>query len=104
MGIILWELVSRDVPYKTMNGPQVSIAVLTKQFRPTIPNYCPSNFATLIIKCWSQDPKQRPSFSMIGEKLCEMIMEAKKEQKLGEWLLEQDANTKFIIAQSAAAS
>jgi len=68
-GVIMWELVSRKVPYQGMNAAQVSVAVYTKGLRPDIPESTPRPFADLIQECWHQDPNLRPPFLSILERL-----------------------------------
>jgi serine/threonine protein kinase len=67
--VILWELVAREVPYRDMNTVQVSVAVLTKGMRPTMPRVSPPEYATLINDCWHQDPEKRPTFDYIVDRL-----------------------------------
>jgi len=71
-GIMLWELVSRDVPYSEVQGgtpmaivSQLIQKVVRKQERPAIPTGCPPQLAQLIRACWHTDPKTRPSFPVI---------------------------------------
>jgi serine/threonine protein kinase len=78
-GIIMNEIVSRQVPYEGMNAAQISIAVLNKGIRPPIPANCPSQFSALIQSCWDQDPENRPPFSFIVEQLNKQLQEAKKK-------------------------
>jgi len=68
-GIIMWELVSRQLPYQGMNSAQVSVGVLTKGLRPSIPDRPPPPYAELIEECWHQDPDKRPSLLEILERL-----------------------------------
>jgi serine/threonine protein kinase len=72
-GVIMWELVSRELPYNGMNSVQVSVAVLTKAYRPPIPRNTPAEYAKLIEEAWHQEPSKRPSFEYIVEKLTAMI-------------------------------
>lgn len=46
-----WELAARKMPYEGMNGVQVSVAVLTRGLRPTIPSDCPADLADLMKVC-----------------------------------------------------
>jgi len=84
-GIMLWEMVARDVPFgdikvfpthlrslnHTQGDTQFAIVsqliqkVVRKQERPVIPTGCPPQFAQLIRACWHADPKARPSFPSI---------------------------------------
>ncbi len=74
--IILWELVARQVPYSGMNAVQVSVAVMTKDVRPSIPEKCPPAYAQLIRACWDRDAAKRPAFPEIVERLQLFIKQA----------------------------
>jgi len=72
-GIILWELLSRECPYKGMNSIQCALAVLNKNARPSLPHWCPLDIRELIEECTGKIPASRPTFSQILvrlEKMC----------------------------------
>ena len=60
--VVLWELLTHEVPYKGLEGLQVAWLVVAKEQRLTIPSSCPPVFANLMTKCWHQQPQVRPSF------------------------------------------
>lgn len=67
-GIVLWEIVCRETPYR--NIPPVSIAerVVRNGERPSltsVPSSCPPALKELMVKCWQTDPSKRPTFSEI---------------------------------------
>ena len=64
-GIILWEIASREAPYKTLNGYQVSVDVVEKKLRPTVLPEWPRPFTSLMERCWADDPTTRPNFKEI---------------------------------------
>mmetsp|Transcript_37103 Transcript_37103/g.72883 ORF Transcript_37103/g.72883 Transcript_37103/m.72883 type:complete len:793 (+) Transcript_37103:39-2417(+) len=67
-GIILWELMTRQTPYreKLAEGGSISaIQAITKGFRPEIPKATPPAMTALIEACWNKDPMQRPTFESI---------------------------------------
>jgi hypothetical protein len=75
----MWEMVSGEIPYEGMdpskrlfeNGclmnflVQAGIAVASENLRPKIPENCDKDWASLIQKCWHQNPKERPDFFQI---------------------------------------
>eukprot|EP01098_Paradermamoeba_levis_P001584 TRINITY_DN11859_c0_g1_i1.p1 TRINITY_DN11859_c0_g1~~TRINITY_DN11859_c0_g1_i1.p1 ORF type:complete len:105 (+),score=33.08 TRINITY_DN11859_c0_g1_i1:128-442(+) len=61
-GIVLWEMITHQIPFDNMNPMEAGIAVASQGLRPTIPTGCDENWKNLMTKCWSEDPKQRPSF------------------------------------------
>ncbi|XP_037285704.2 mitogen-activated protein kinase kinase kinase 20 [Rhipicephalus microplus] len=68
-GVVLWELLTHEVPFKGIEGFQVAWAVVEKEERLTIPSTCPAAFANLMTACWKTDPKERPPFSTILQHL-----------------------------------
>jgi serine/threonine protein kinase len=67
-GVILWELVSREVPFGNCE-PFTVIMDVTKGKRLPIPKECPSDLKRLITACWSPRPKHRPSMANIIQAL-----------------------------------
>jgi serine/threonine protein kinase len=75
-GIMLWELISRDVPYADVQGgPPMAVVsqlinkVVRKGERPAVPAGCPEPLAVLVRACWDQNPKARPPFKSVLEQL-----------------------------------
>ncbi|KAK7945777.1 hypothetical protein WMY93_001505 [Mugilogobius chulae] len=64
-GVVLWEMLTREVPFKGFEGLQVAWLVVEKQERLTVPTSCPASFAELMKKCWQADPKDRPLFKQV---------------------------------------
>eukprot|EP01087_Luapelamoeba_hula_P003949 TRINITY_DN138_c0_g2_i1.p1 TRINITY_DN138_c0_g2~~TRINITY_DN138_c0_g2_i1.p1 ORF type:complete len:1696 (-),score=223.93 TRINITY_DN138_c0_g2_i1:132-5219(-) len=63
-GIILWEILTRQVPYKGHNYMNVSLDVVNG-VRPKLPGNTPKDFAQLITRCWSGEHKKRPSMEKV---------------------------------------
>ncbi|KAM9485999.1 mitogen-activated protein kinase kinase kinase 20 isoform 1-T2 [Clarias gariepinus] len=64
-GVVLWEMLTREIPFKGLEGLQVAWLVVEKNERLTIPSSCPASFANLMRKCWETDPVKRPLFKEI---------------------------------------
>eukprot|EP00250_Pteridium_aquilinum_P004170 c14401_g1_i1 orf=327-2123(-) len=65
-GMVLWELVSSEVPWAGKSPVQAAAAVVLQPgLRPPIPAHCFPPFACLIRKCWAHNPTHRPSFDQI---------------------------------------
>lgn len=64
-GIILWELISEDTPFKGRCPVQIMSAVCTMHERPVIPFGVPKELEELVRLCWAQTPEERPTFKMI---------------------------------------
>jgi len=67
-GIIVWELVSREIPFKDIN-PMAVILDVIKGKRPPLPKDCHADLKRIITSCWSPKPKQRPSMSTVVQLL-----------------------------------
>ncbi|XP_052004110.1 mitogen-activated protein kinase kinase kinase 20-like isoform X1 [Xyrauchen texanus] len=64
-GVVLWEMLTREIPFKGLEGLQVAWLVVEKNERLTIPSCCPASFACLMRSCWVTEPKDRPIFKQI---------------------------------------
>nr|XP_056708494.1 mitogen-activated protein kinase kinase kinase 21 [Euleptes europaea] len=68
-GVLLWELLTGEVPYRGIDGLAVAYGVAVNKLTLPIPSTCPEPFAKLMKDCWAQDPHIRPSFALILEQL-----------------------------------
>ena len=70
--MLAYEIVTGKVPYYEL-GDSISAVSLgmkvTDGYRPKIPNYIPDKMKSLIEKCWSKKPEERPSFEFILNEL-----------------------------------
>ncbi|XP_072027807.1 uncharacterized protein [Amphiura filiformis] len=64
-GIIVWEMVSCEEPYKGFRPERVIYQVMANSLRPKIPDDCPQFLRELMEQCWHQDRTQRPKSSEI---------------------------------------
>lgn len=78
-GIVLWELLTGQLPYSSLTPLQAAVGVVQKALRPTIPKTTHPRFAELLERCWQQDPTQRPHFSDIVEILQNLAKEVGTE-------------------------
>ncbi|KAI4896580.1 hypothetical protein NFI96_002904 [Prochilodus magdalenae] len=68
-GVLLWELLTGEVPYRGIDGLAVAYGVAVNKLTLPIPSTCPEPFAKLMEECWEQDPHIRPTFATILEQL-----------------------------------
>lgn len=80
-GIVLWEMLTRESPFKGMEGVQVAWLVVVKEERLTIPSSCPPQFEKLLKSCWLTDPKLRPNFKEIQVTLNNMCTDESLESE-----------------------
>uniref|UniRef100_A0A4W3HKD2 Mitogen-activated protein kinase kinase kinase n=1 Tax=Callorhinchus milii TaxID=7868 RepID=A0A4W3HKD2_CALMI len=68
-GVLLWELLTGEVPYRGIDGLAVAYGVAVNKLTLPIPSTCPEPFTKLMEECWDQDPHLRPTFATILEQL-----------------------------------
>lgn len=69
-GIVLWQLITREVPFATMTPIQAAFAVAEGR-RPEIPPSTPQRLQEIMTACWDQDSQKRPSFTYIAMALAD---------------------------------
>ncbi|XP_059200455.1 mitogen-activated protein kinase kinase kinase 20-like [Centropristis striata] len=89
-GVVLWEMLTREVPFKGFEGLQVAWLVVEKQERLTIPTSCPASFAELMRKCWQADPKERPQFKQVMVTLETMANDSRLPDQCNSFLHNKD--------------
>ncbi|DBA83679.1 TPA: hypothetical protein ACH3X1_006228 [Trebouxia sp. C0004] len=89
-GIILWELMTWDMPWEELNFFQIMLR-LQAQDRPEIPplHTLPgqplpgiADYVKLMQACWSQDPSKRPGFEHVIVSIRGLLEGATNKQKL----------------------
>ncbi|KAL9402003.1 hypothetical protein Peur_005852 [Populus x canadensis] len=68
-GVILWELSTEKIPWDNLNSMQVIGAVGFMNQRLEIPKDVDPQWASIIESCWHSDPRCRPTFQELLEKL-----------------------------------
>nr|XP_033931673.1 mitogen-activated protein kinase kinase kinase 7 isoform X2 [Pseudochaenichthys georgianus] len=65
-GIILWEVITRRKPFDEIGGPAFRIMwAVHNGTRPPLIKNVPKPLESLMTRCWSKDPSQRPSMEEI---------------------------------------
>ncbi|KAL0967325.1 hypothetical protein UPYG_G00250790 [Umbra pygmaea] len=65
-GIILWEVITRRKPFDEIGGPAFRIMwAVHNGTRPPLIQNLPKPIESLMTRCWSKDPSQRPSMEEI---------------------------------------
>jgi serine/threonine protein kinase len=71
-GIMAWEVAARKTPYKHLNPISIPYLVVAKGERPDVTEVergCPQEIVELMKDCWVNEARDRPSFSMILDRL-----------------------------------
>ncbi len=64
-GIILYELLTSQLPYGNMPSLAAAAAVVDAGLRPGVPPDAPPAVAALMQRCWSAQPVDRPQFAAV---------------------------------------
>jgi serine/threonine protein kinase len=64
-GLILWELLTRKVPYTGMKDMAIFDHVVNRNWRLPIPKETPAGLRKAISRCWSRNANDRPPFDEI---------------------------------------
>lgn len=82
-GIVLWELLTREIPYRDVDSSAIIWGVGNNNLHLPIPSTCPDGLALLMRQCWSLKPRNRPSFRIILNHLAiagnELLRKSEKE-------------------------
>ncbi|XP_030474633.1 uncharacterized protein LOC115692019 isoform X2 [Syzygium oleosum] len=68
-GVVLWEIATQKIPWDNLNAVQVIGAVGFMNQRLDIPHDVEPQWASIIESCWHSDPKCRPTFQELLERL-----------------------------------
>ncbi|XP_061494129.1 mitogen-activated protein kinase kinase kinase 7-like isoform X6 [Rhineura floridana] len=73
-GIILWEVITRRKPFDEIGGPAFRIMwAVHNGTRPPLIKNLPKPIESLMTRCWSKDPSQRPSMEEIVKIMTHLI-------------------------------
>ncbi|KAG1674432.1 hypothetical protein FOA52_012960 [Chlamydomonas sp. UWO 241] len=72
--IVMWECLSRRLPYEGLTAMQAGLGVATLGLRPELPPGTPRPIADLIRACWAAVADQRPTFGQIADRLQAMLV------------------------------
>ena len=68
-GVVLWEMIAKEQPFRGMSPIQAAFAVARQQMRPALPAYTPVKLGELVEHCWHQSSEMRPTFEELIEVL-----------------------------------
>ncbi|XP_059616737.1 mitogen-activated protein kinase kinase kinase 7 [Phlebotomus argentipes] len=75
-GIILWEVLSREQPFKEIEHTFTIMWSVHKGHRPPLMEGCPRPIENLMTSCWDPNPSNRPSMSKVVatmQELCKFL-------------------------------
>ncbi|KAJ6831290.1 serine/threonine-protein kinase B-raf-like [Iris pallida] len=68
-GIVMWELLTGEEPYADLHYGAIIGGIVSNTLRPPVPESCEPQWRSLMEKCWSADPSERPSFTEVADRL-----------------------------------
>ncbi|XGW05911.1 hypothetical protein V3C99_016349 [Haemonchus contortus] len=78
-GVLLFEIITLGgSPYPSVS-PEEMLPFLENGGRMERPDNCPENFYEVMCECWTVDPRLRPDFSAIRQKLASLLEEITEE-------------------------
>ena len=72
-GVTLWELVTREIPFKNASSPYFIPGWVSSGITNKIPDNCPPKLAELIKKCWAFKPEDRIQIAEIQKELAILV-------------------------------
>lgn len=61
-GIVLWELLTSESPYRGVESSRIIIGIGYNQLKLHLPSSCPDGLKLLMTMCWSIQPQNRSVF------------------------------------------
>ena len=80
LGMVLWELASRQIPFAKAPNQQVAIGWIMRGKKEQIPTDCPKELKSLIESCWEL-PAKRPTAVKVAEQLKPLLTTAVEKEK-----------------------
>lgn len=71
-GIVLWEVLAREQPFKEIESTFSILWKVHKGNRPPLIDGCPKPIERLMTSCWDKNPAQRPAMSDVVEVVTEL--------------------------------
>ncbi|XP_061187116.1 hepatocyte growth factor receptor-like [Saccostrea echinata] len=103
-GVVLWELMTRGAqPYPEVDNWDMSIYLKSGR-RLLRPEYCPMMLYRVMLKCWLENPANRPSFQDLADDIMRLIEAKDKSYSLVDTKvdLERCNNYHYMDHQSLA--
>ncbi|XP_070395537.1 hepatocyte growth factor receptor-like [Dermacentor albipictus] len=80
-GVLLWELITRGVtPYPEVDNWDI-VDFLKQGRRMKQPSFCPDELYDIMLKCWQEDPKKRPSFAKLVTEIPNLVARLEKKKR-----------------------
>ncbi|CAA2984893.1 Kinase superfamily with octicosapeptide Phox Bem1p domain isoform 1 [Olea europaea subsp. europaea] len=71
-GMVMWELLTGEEPYADLHYGAIIGGIVSNTLRPPVPDSCSPDWRSLMERCWSSEPSERPCFTEIANELRSM--------------------------------
>ena len=71
-GIIFWEVIAREQPFKYIENSYAIMWRVHQGSRPPLIENCPKPIENLMTSCWNKNPELRPSMQQVVEVMSEL--------------------------------
>jgi len=68
-GCVLYSITTQMEPHHGIENTELAVKIADHQLTPTPPSHCIPSLKRMMLRCWSQEPEQRPSFTRMCQKL-----------------------------------
>ncbi|CAI5446200.1 unnamed protein product [Caenorhabditis angaria] len=93
-GVVLWEILSREVPFKEYTEFRIYSIVTQQGINLAIPDSCPLPLKNIMLNCWKMQPKERMKMKQIVGELSKI--EGDVVLELEDWRIEIENQTKNV--------
>ncbi|XP_052901997.1 mitogen-activated protein kinase kinase kinase 7 [Anopheles moucheti] len=97
-GIILWEVIAREQPFKVINEPFAIMWRVHQGSRPPLIEGCPKPIEQLMVQCWDKNPISRPSMKevvSVMNELCKLFVG--ENEPIGTEFLSEDKDDSYVM-------
>ncbi|KAL6728477.1 hypothetical protein Aduo_010248 [Ancylostoma duodenale] len=95
-GVVLWEMLSKEVPYKEFTEYRIYTLITEKGVTLAIPENCPQKLKTLMEKCWKMNPKERLNMKEILGELHHISRNSETQKECSEFLEKENWHEEII--------
>ncbi|EYC44396.1 hypothetical protein Y032_0462g1890 [Ancylostoma ceylanicum] len=95
-GVVLWEMLSKEVPYKEFTEYRIYTLITEKGVTLAIPENCPQKLKTLMEKCWKMNPKERLNMKEILGELHNISKNSETQKECCEFLEKENWHEETI--------
>uniref|UniRef100_A0A182LTQ6 Mitogen-activated protein kinase kinase kinase 7 n=1 Tax=Anopheles culicifacies TaxID=139723 RepID=A0A182LTQ6_9DIPT len=98
-GIILWEVIAREQPFKHIDSSYAIMWRVHRGCRPPLIEHCPKPIEQLMIQCWDKNPISRPSMKevvSVMNELCKLF--TGENEPIGNEFLPEDEDDSYGVA------